>query len=55
MLREYAALHVVDENDVNPAAIAKAVEAALAGPPAAAAGLDTGGAEKSARLLRQNT
>ena len=53
LLREYSALHVVDENDVNPAMIARAVEAALAGPPAASGKLDTSGAENSARLLAE--
>ncbi len=53
LLRDYAALQVLDENAVTPAAIANAVEAALAGPPAAATKLDTGGAENSARILAE--
>ena len=53
LLRDYAALQVLDENAVTPAAIANSVEAALAGPPAAATKLDTGGAENSARILAE--
>jgi predicted glycosyltransferase len=53
LLREYAALQVLDENAVTATAIAEAVEAALAGPPAVATKLDTGGAEASARLLAE--
>lgn len=53
LLREYAALQVLDEKAVTATAIAEAVEAALAGPPAVATKLDTGGAEASARLLAE--
>jgi predicted glycosyltransferase len=53
LLREYASLQVLDESAVTPTEIARAVDAALAGPPAQATRLDTGGAEKSARLLRE--
>ncbi|NQU68964.1 MAG: glycosyl transferase [Rhodospirillales bacterium] len=53
LLREYAALQVLDENAVTATAIAEAVEAALAGPTAVATKLDTGGAEASARLLAE--
>ncbi len=51
LLREYAALQVLDEAAVTPTTIATAVDAALAGPPAAATRLDTSGAEASAKLL----
>ncbi|MBT5457773.1 MAG: hypothetical protein HOK82_14290 [Rhodospirillaceae bacterium] len=51
LLREYAALQVLDEAAVTPTAIAKAVDAALTGPPAVATNLNTGGAEASAKFL----
>ena len=53
LLQKYAALQVLDENSVTPTELAKAVEAARAGPPAATTKLDTGGAEKSARILAE--
>ena len=44
-------LHIVAEADLGPAAIAKAVDEAMAGPPASLANLDASGTETSARLI----
>ena len=44
-------IHIVSEPDLDPAAIAKAVDQAMAGPPASLADLDGSGAETGARLI----
>jgi predicted glycosyltransferase len=46
-------LELVDEQTMTPAVLAAAIGRALTGPPPRAAGLDTSGAETSARLLRE--
>lgn len=45
-------IHIVAEESLSPAALAKAVEAAMDGPPGSLAGIATGGAEASAALVR---
>ena len=50
-LAEGGLVQVVDEGELTPAALAGAPDAALAAPPAAAAGLDLDGAAKSAALI----
>jgi predicted glycosyltransferase len=52
-LAQRGALQVVAESELTPAAIAAAVDRALAQPPASHTGLDMGGAEATGRLLRQ--
>ena len=54
LLAARGALKVVDEAGLDPAALAAAADAAMAGPPVAAAGLDTDGAATTARLVRQS-
>jgi predicted glycosyltransferase len=51
LLARRGAFAVVEERDLSPAALAAAVGHALAGPRPDAAGIDTGGAETSARIL----
>ena len=51
LLAGRGALTVVDESALSPATLAAAVEAALSGPRPDAAGLDTGGAAATARML----
>jgi predicted glycosyltransferase len=46
-------LQVVDEQALNAATIAAAIERALAAPPSRLGGLDTGGAERTPGLLRE--
>ena len=45
-------IQVIDEAELSPAAIALAVDAAMAGPPPNNRALDTGGGRESARLVR---
>jgi predicted glycosyltransferase len=52
LLAAKGALHIVPETGLTPEAVARAAEAALDGPPAAASGLDVGGAGQSLSLLR---
>jgi predicted glycosyltransferase len=52
LLAERGILHVVPAAALTPARIAQAVEAALAGPPPAALGIDDRGAERTAELVR---
>jgi len=52
LLAEKGALHLVPEDALSPDTLARAVEAALDGPGASAAGLDVGGAEASLRALK---
>ncbi len=54
LLAARGALKVVDEAGLDPPALAAAADAAMAGPPVAAAGLDTDGATTTARLVRQS-
>ena len=51
LLAERGAIQVVEPEDVNAAAVAAAIGRALAAPPAGAAGIDTGGADRTADLL----
>ncbi len=51
-MAKHGAIQVVNEDDMSPQAIARAADAALAGPPTSNAGLDTAGAEKTAELVR---
>ena len=51
-MAKLGAFQVVNEDDLSPRAIARAADAALAGPPTSNAGLDTAGAEKTADLVR---
>ena len=53
LLRRSAGLQVVEETAIDIETIARAAEAALDGPPADAADLDTGGASQTARFLAQ--
>ena len=53
LLSARGALQVVPETDIDPETIARAAEAALNDSPASAAGLDTSGAETSARILAE--
>ena len=55
LLAERGALSVVPEAELSPERLAAAVDAALAGAPASAGDIDTGGAEATAALLRQWT
>ena len=50
-MAKLGAFQVVNEVDLSPRAIARAADAALAGPPTSNAGLDTAGAEKTADLV----
>lgn len=50
-MAKLGAFQVVNEEDLSPRAIARAADAALAGPPTSNAGLDTAGAEKTADLV----
>ncbi|MPY71154.1 MAG: glycosyl transferase [Alphaproteobacteria bacterium] len=52
LLAAKGALHLVPEDALSSKALARAVEAALDGPGASAAGLDFGGAEASLRALK---
>jgi predicted glycosyltransferase len=52
LLAAKGALHLVPEDALSPETLARAVEAALDGPGASAAGLDFGGAEASLRALK---
>ncbi len=51
-LAKLGAIQVLNEDELSPQAIARAADAALAGPPTSNAGLDTAGAEKTADLVR---
>ena len=51
LLQRRGALKVVDEENLSPANLAAAVDAAWQGPPASVAGIDLSGAETSARLI----
>ncbi len=50
-LRERGLAQVVEETALGPESLAGAIDAALAAPPPGPAGIDLGGAEKSARLV----
>ena len=51
-LEKRGAIHVVDEATLSPAALAAAVEGAMAAPAGNAGGLDSGGAERTAALVK---
>ena len=51
-LEKRGAIHVVDEATLSPDTLAAAVESAMAAPAGNAAGLDTGGAERTAALIK---
>ena len=53
LLQQRSALQVVWEDALGPEAIARAADAALDGPPSSAAGIDTGGAAATARILSE--
>ncbi len=50
-MAKLGAFQLVNEDDLSPRIIARAADAALAGPPTSNAGLDTAGAEKTADLV----
>ena len=51
-LEARGAIHVLDEAALSPATLAAAVETAMDAPPGGAGDLDTGGAERSAALIK---
>ena len=50
-IAKISAIQVLDEDDLSAQSIARAADAALAGPPTSNAGIDTNGAEKTADLV----
>lgn len=50
-LAKHGGIQVVNEDDLSPQVIARAADAALAGPPTTNAGLETAGAERTADLV----